>query len=187
MNHLFTLKLRSWLETPADSRDYAAGALLLLQLSGNRILYQNIMANLSAHREDVEYQLQKYYNFRVQDLTHEEVKNMEKKVESIASEHHLATPRKARSRSAAEAEFKSGKRQDHDTLPEEIQALYVENASLLKRMRELHLRLRTLSTEESPCPDSERYPFLKELIDLDKKYHANWDTYDHYVAESTTP
>ena len=32
-------------------------------------------------------------------------------------------------------------------------------------------------------PDSERYPFLKELISLDKKLHANWEAYDHYTGE----
>ncbi|MEE0978274.1 MAG: hypothetical protein UH625_02590, partial [Muribaculaceae bacterium] len=42
-------------------------------------------------------------------------------------------------------------------------------------------RLRSLSLENSTCPDSERYPFLKELISLDKKLHANWEAYDHFV------
>ena len=50
-------------------------------------------------------------------------------------------------------------------------------------MREVHLRLRTLSAENTVCPDSERYPFLKELITLDKKYRANWQTYDLYKPE----
>lgn len=50
-------------------------------------------------------------------------------------------------------------------------------------MRELHLRLRTLSLETATCPDSERYPFLKELIALDKKMHNNWNEYDHFVLE----
>lgn len=49
-------------------------------------------------------------------------------------------------------------------------------------MRELHLRLRSLSLDNATCPDSERYPFLKELITLDKKLHSNWEEYDHYVA-----
>lgn len=75
-----------------------------------------------------------------------------------------------------------GKRLDHDSLPDDIKAKYVENLSLLQRMRELHLRLRSLSLENATCPDSERYPFLKELISLDKKLHANWEAYDHYVA-----
>ena len=49
-------------------------------------------------------------------------------------------------------------------------------------MREVHLRLRSLSLENATCPDSERYPFLKELISLDKKLHANWEASDRYVA-----
>ena len=79
-------------------------------------------------------------------------------------------------------EHKTGKRIDHDSLPDEIKAKYVENLSILQRMRELHLKLRSLSLDTAPCPDSERYPFLKELIDLDKKMHANWEEYDHFVA-----
>ena len=49
-------------------------------------------------------------------------------------------------------------------------------------MRELHLKLRSLSLDNTPCPDSERYPFLKELISLDKKLHSNWEIYDHYTG-----
>ena len=50
-------------------------------------------------------------------------------------------------------------------------------------MRELHLQLRKLSTANVTCPDSERYPFLKELIALDKQLHENWDRYDHFVMQ----
>ena len=82
-------------------------------------------------------------------------------------------------------EFRKGKRADHDQLPEEIQARYVENLDLLRRMREVHLKLRSLSTEQVSCPDSERYPFLKELIALDKQLHENWNIYDHYVVDET--
>lgn len=90
----------------------------------------------------------------------------------------------ASSTTQTSSEIKStGKRPDHDSLPDEIKALYVENLALLHDMRELHMQLRHLSTENSTCPDSERYPFLKELIEKDKLYHKNWETYDHYVVE----
>ena len=81
---------------------------------------------------------------------------------------------------SASPKFKAGIRADHDLLPAEIQALYVENASILQKMRELHLTLRNLSLDNVACPDSERYPFLKELIELDKKYHSNWKAYDSF-------
>ncbi len=179
LNHEFTEKIQQWLDTPHEQRDYEQGALYLLKLNGNQIMYRNLIANPRGKAEFIEYHLRKHYNFRVKDLTHAQVVAMDKQVEEIVKKHNTFTednPAK---------EFKQGKRGDHDTLPEEIQALYVENLSLLQRMREVHLRLRTLSTADAPCPDSERYPFLKELIELDKKMHANWEQYDHYVAEST--
>ncbi len=179
LNHEFTEKIQQWLDTPHEQRDYEQGALYLLKLNGNQIMYRNLMSNPRGKAEFIEYHLRKHYNFRVKDLTHAQVVAMDKQVEEIVKKHNTFTednPAK---------EFKQGKRGDHDTLPEEIQALYVENLSLLQRMREVHLRLRTLSTADAPCPDSERYPFLKELIELDKKMHANWEQYDHYVAEST--
>lgn len=175
MDHKFTEQIKQWLETPEAERDYTVGALYLLKLSGNQILYKNIVAALDKRHDVIEYQLQKYYNFRVKALTHAQVEEMSTQVEAIVAEH---IPLAAE----ADKQPQKGKREDHDLLPDEIKAKYVENLSILQRMRELHLRLRSLSLENSTCPDSERYPFLKELIALDKKLHANWEAYDRYVA-----
>ena len=173
MDNKFTELIKQWLETPSNQRDYSVGALYLLKLSGNQIMYRNIVAQLDRRHEFVDYQIQKYYNFRVQALTHAQVEEMQQKVDVIVAEHI--------SLAANADEHKTGKRIDHDSLPDEIKAKYVENLSILQRMRELHLKLRSLSLDTAPCPDSERYPFLKELIALDKKMHANWEEYDHYV------
>lgn len=174
MDNKFTELIKQWLETPSNQRDYSVGALYLLKLSGNQIMYRNIVAQLDRRHDFVDYQIQKYYNFRVQALTHAQVEEMQQKVDVIVAEHI--------SLAANADEHKTGKRIDHDSLPDEIKAKYVENLSILQRMRELHLKLRSLSLDTAPCPDSERYPFLKELIDLDKKMHANWEEYDHFVA-----
>lgn len=178
MDHKFTQQIREWLEQPHDERDYSVGALYLLKLSGNQIMYRNLIANPSAKADFIEYQIQKYYNFRVQALTHEQVEDMAAQVQTIADEHHLTDD----ASTEPEDERRLGKREDHDSLPDEIKAKYVENLSILQSMRELHLRLRSLSLENATCPDSERYPFLKELISLDKKLHSNWEEYDHFVA-----
>lgn len=172
----FTELIKQWLDTPADERDYTVGALYLLKLSGNQIMYRNIMANPSRKAEFIEYNIRKYYNFRVQALTHVQVEEMQKQVDVIAQEHF------SHEENNPAMDFKKGKRDDHDDLPDDIQALYVENLSIVQRMREVHLKLRSLSTEDSTCPDSERYPFLKELIELDKRLHSNWEQYDHYVG-----
>ena len=173
MDNKFTELIKQWLETPSNQRDYSVGALYLLKLSGNQIMYRNVVAQLDRRHEFVDYQIQKYYNFRVQALTHAQVEEMQQQVDVIVAEHI--------SLAANADEHKTGKRIDHDSLPDEIKAKYVENLSILQRMRELHLKLRSLSLDTAPCPDSERYPFLKELIELDKKMHANWEEYDHYV------
>ena len=180
----FTANLQAWVNTPDPQKDWDEGALMLLQLSGNRIMYHNISINPKGKAEFIKGQLQKYLNFRLQKLTRDQVCQMQSEVDEIVKKviKPAATPDASPSVKSEEfADFKAGKRPDHDDLPEEIQALYVENLDIVHRMRELHLKLRSLSLDNATCPDSERYPFLKEIIALDKKRVENWDIYDHYI------
>ena len=139
-------------------------------------MYRNLMANPKRNAQFIEYQLQKRLNFRLQKLTHEQVEEMQQQVNVIVKK------RLSLKEDNPAADFRKGKRADHDQLPDEIQALYVENLGIVQKMRELHLRLRSLSTEENPARDCDRYPFLKELIELDKRLHANWEQYDHFTG-----
>lgn len=179
MDKEFTNKLQTWLSQPREDRDWDEGALMLLQLTGNKIMYRNLSVNPEGKANFIEGKLQQYLEFRLAELTHEQVKEMQHAVEEIVKEH---TEFKSDDNEAKN--FKAGKRADHDTLPEEIQSLYVENLDLVHRMRELHLKLRTMSTTDSTCADSDRYPFLKEFIKLDKKLHDNWNVYDHFVTKA---
>ena len=149
MDNNFTKQIQDWLNAPASERDYNEG----------------------------EYQLKKRLTFRLRQVTHEQVEQMQKQVDGIVVKRNLE-----KTNTTPTSEFKAGKRADHDELPDEVQALYVENLSIVQKMRELHLKLRSLSLDSAPCPDSERYPFLKELITLDKKLHSNWEIYDHYTG-----
>lgn len=181
MDKDFTNKLQAWLNQSREERDWDEGALMLLQLTGNKIMYRNLSVNPEGKANFIEGKLQQYLDFRLAELTHEQVKEMQHAVEEIVKEH---TEFKSDDNEAKN--FKAGKRADHDTLPEEIQALYVENLDIVHRMRELHLKLRTMSTTDSTCADSDRYPFLKEFIKLDKKLHDNWNVYDHFVTKAET-
>ena len=181
MDKEFTNKLQTWLSLPREDRDWDEGALMLLQLTGNKIMYCNLSVNPEGKANFIEGKLQQYLEFRLAELTHEQVKEMQQAVEEIVKEH---TEFKSDDNEAKN--FKAGKRADHDALPEEIQALYVENLDIVHRMRELHLKLRTMSTTDSTCADSDRYPFLKEFIKLDKKLHDNWNVYDHFVTKAET-
>ena len=177
----FIEKVKAYLEQNPEERNLAEGALLVLLLTNNRIMYQNFMRKPKVFASRIEYELKKKYQFYLQQLTHDEVKQMAAKVKTIAEENHLTAEEKEHE------EFKKGKRADHDSLPEEIQALYAQNLSILQQMRRVHTQLQLLSVENSTCPDSERYPFLKELISLDKQYHANWEVYDHFKVGDKLP
>ena len=168
MNNL-TDKLQQWLDTPSAERDWNEGAILLLQLTNNTIMYRNLSINPKGKAEFIEGKLRAFLKARREVEAHDEVIILQEQVNAIIENR---------------TEFKAGKRADHDSLPEDIQALYVENLDIIHRMRELHLRLRLLSDSTKQVPAAERKPLLDEFINLDKKLHANWDTYDHYVTKA---
>ena len=77
-------KVKEWLDANPEDRDLAAGALLVLQLTNNRIMYQNFMRKPKLYASRIEYELKKKYQFYLQQLTHEQVAEMGKQVEVIA-------------------------------------------------------------------------------------------------------
>ena len=179
MNNL-TDKLQDFLDTPREDRDWNEGAILLLQLTNNTIMYRNLSINPKGKAEFIEGKLRAFLKSRREVEAHDEVIILQEQVNAIIENRtEFKEDNEAK-------EFKAGKRADHDRLPEDIQALYVENLDLVHRMRELHLRLRLLSDSTKQVLAAERKPLLDEFINLDKKLHANWDTYDHYVTKAET-
>lgn len=176
INLELTPKIKEWLETEPSKRNLAAGAMLLLQVTRNKIFYSNLMRNLPKNAQAIEYHLNKILNQRLTDITHDEVAGMMKQVDAIATARGLTkVPTQNRT------EFQRGKRADHDQLPPEVQQLYVDNAEILHRMRDAHAKIRLITPENSTCPDSDRYPLAKYLIEQDNLYRSNWDKYDHYI------
>ncbi|MDD6228778.1 MAG: hypothetical protein PUA94_07135 [Bacteroidales bacterium] len=168
-----TPKIKEWLDTPKDQRIIQEGARLLLRINRNQILYNNILRNPVKYAPTLEYQLQRIYKQRMIDTTHEEVRAMMTQVDAISEQHGFTRP--------ARSEFQRGKRADHDQLPPEVQQLYVDNADIMRRMRDAHTKLRLINSTNSTCPDSDRYPLAKDIIRLDLQYRDNWNMYDHYV------
>ena len=164
-----TEKIQNYLNE--QNPDPAQGAMLLLKMSSNRIEYNNIMRYPERYKDYIEQRLKKYLDFKLTKITHNEVKVMEKKVEAAKKNFE---------------EIRKGKRPDHDSLPEEIRALYIENLTIIHKMRQLHAKLCTI-TDDATCKDSERYPFLKELIRYDKEMRKNWQTYDNYENSEEKP
>lgn len=176
MDANFTQQLKEWLDTPPECRDLAAGNLLLLRLSGNRVGYNMIARNPSGFASFLHERLSKFYDFRVRKIQHEDVVDMQKKVDRIVREDLSKSLR-------ADIGPKSGRRPDHDALPQDIRDHYESNLEIIVEMRKIHKKLRELSLDDAVCPDSERFPFLKQLISLDKRLHENWRKYDSFKAE----
>lgn len=166
--------VKAFLDAPENKRDYEKGAMMMLQISRNRIQYNNVMRNIARHHDTVEWVLQKYLKEHLSEETRKEVRAMRNEVQAIAAVRHLDTTQKINQK---------GKRSDHDTLPDEIKTLYVENLAILHDMRDIHTQLRIIGRDPKvTCLDSEQYPFLKELIAKDKQYHENWQRYDSWTA-----
>ncbi len=162
---------------PVGERDMVAGATMMLQLNRNRILYQNAIRRPERFAEKVEYELQKFLAMRLAKVTTADVARLER---TVQAEVVPVIERSFVASADGELQF-VGKRADHDSLPDEIQAIYVEQATIAHRMRDLHAKLRLKSGPDyQPC---DRYQDLDLLISTAKTYLANWEKYDTYGQE----
>ena len=176
MDDKLTKKIQQWLDTPASERDVQAGATLLLQLNRNRILHSNIVRRPERFMGKLEYELRKHLNIRVDGFTLREVVRMEREVvPAVALTLDKGVPAEP---STDEGEQKRyiGRREDHDALPEDIQALYTRNGEVYAKLKETFETLKQMEKAQ-PC---DRYEYLQLLRELDEEYRANWEQYDHY-------
>ena len=89
MNEMFNSKLRSWLDD--DSRTTEEGCLLLLQLEGNHIHYNNLM-RYPDKKKLMDYlvsELSRRLTARLAKCTHEEVEQMDAQVKVIEKKYFL--------------------------------------------------------------------------------------------------
>lgn len=162
-----TKELTQWVQSPPDKRDFDKGALLFVRITAKRRVYAQMMAAPQKYGCILYNELSKILKFRLAKLTHQQVVELSAKADN----------------SIKKAESVSyGKRPDHDSLPDEIKAAYVQNYSILQRMKELHMQARNVALRPGNCADSDVYAFVKEIISLDKKRLANWKLYDEYSA-----
>lgn len=166
-----TEQLKAFAAASDGDRDWNAAALLLAQVSGNRQRYRTMLrTGADRYAAYITSELNRYLKFRLLKLTHDQVSDMSAQADSIVAES-----------SKTEAQVRAGKRPDHDSLPDDVKAAYAQTLDCLRRMRALHLKISTLALDEAPCPDSEIYPFVKEIIRIDKERTDLWHLYDTYT------
>lgn len=169
MDNKLTKQIQDWLGAMPDKQDVAAGAMLLLQINRNRILYNNILRNPQKLKSKLEYELRKHLKYRLDGLTLQQVVAMDKKVTKEVA------------KTVKENALK-GRRADHDQLPPEIQQLFFEGHDLMVTMRSIHEKLKLMNSDK-PC---ERYTFLKELLAVHDKYRDCYNRYDAYDVNNPT-
>ena len=199
MDTKFTEKIQKWLDTPADERDIVAGATMLLQLNRNQFFYNNVTARPARYAAKLEYELKKHLRIRLDGQTIQDVVRMEKTVlpavektileevavannqqEMVNDDHEVVID--SDDDKPQEAVVAKGRREDHDSLPDEIKALFDNAGQLYFSIKQLYETLKTMENAQ-PC---DRYEYLKQLKEADTKYHANLQKYDAYRADGTT-
>jgi hypothetical protein len=166
----FESKVKEWLDTPVADRNLEVGATLMLQANRNRILHQNVLRK--GNFEKIEYELKKYMeaNCTGVGVTSPKINITEEEIKVFAIQ---------------QKPVRSGKREDHDLLPLEIQALVQTNSEIYSKMRSIHERLKILSGENySP---KQRLPHITQLMELDKQLVCNWNLYDQWKAGDIIP
>lgn len=169
----FNDRLRQWLDTPQDERDYAAGAMLLLQLDGNKVFYSNVMRDPAKFAEHITYKLQRHLKFRLSELTDRQVREMSNKAEEIFQTYFPDKESKKK--------FRAGLRPDHDSLPDNIRQLYEQAMANRRKISECHMQARRIQQDPSvKCKSSELFPWVSDIIRLDKLSRELFAQYDSY-------
>ena len=194
----FTEELSKWLSTPRDERDVVAGAELLMRITGNRQFYATAIVRPHVVHDHVEYELQKHLAIRQEGHNVETLRNLEREllaecaeefgeessdipVEEKAAEEEsdaYAVPGEA----PVVSSTKRGRREDHDALPPEIQALYEDNATRYDQMRKVYQQLLSMA-DAQPCDRKEHIFQLEKLV---KAWSDAWAAYDSYDATAVS-
>ena len=181
LDEKFTKDLQQYLTTPRDERDYERGALLLLQLNRNRFMHAKLLRR--KNWDKLEYELKKHLNIRLEGLTTREVQEMEKReLPRILLSMEARRPILSTDKDFTGGTYK-GRREDHDNLPAEVQALYERNADLYFKMKQTFETLKTME-DQTAC---DRHELLTILVGLDKEYRQNWNAYDTFGNEAADP
>jgi len=170
MDDKITAAMQEWLAKDAPDRDIEQGASLLLSLNRNRILYNHIVRRPAKMAAKLEYELKKHLRIRLDGLTVRDVALMERKVLPAAD----LTLKKHTAQYV-------GKRKDHDSLPDDIRALWDRNGDVWNKLKKTRETLRQMESLE-PC---DRYELCKILSELDTEYHRNLTLYDSYKGGDT--
>lgn len=188
MDKTLTDKIVAWLNAPAhtEDADIMEGALMLLQLNRNRMLYMTISTNPKRFLKTVEYELKKFLPLRMKGKTCQDVRREADEFLSELRENGIDKEQSEGQDETFEtddtddtvAPVRNGKREDHDQLPQNIRDIWEANAARWKRIKEMY---NTCLSIENPCDLEENLKVLKETY---YAYKADYARYDSFTFEN---
>lgn len=162
------------------------GAELLLRVNRNRGLYERICRNPKAGVKKLEYEISKHLNYRLQGYTIQDIENLDKeivpqvqvaiKAASGAADGEVPVVLEPDDGSYTGYVIVKGIRPDHDSLPDDIKAIWPANAERWKKIKETYNLLLSLN---APCDRFEHLQLLKESW---YKYKDEMCRYDDFKA-----
>lgn len=177
----FTDSVIAWLGTEHKTEaNVIDGAQLLYRIIPNNALNQQIMRRPLKLVDKVIYELKKHVAYRLDGLTLDGVKIMDAELTPVIEEA-VSVPTDdtkdelpSEDTSDASVILARGKREDHDSLPDDIKALWTNNAARWKKIKETFETCKTLTMS---C---DRYEYLKVLKETWYAYKADMKKYDEY-------
>lgn len=176
--------MKNWLDEKEHTtdEDIIKGAFMLLKLTRNQIMFQTIMRKPQKHVDKIVYELRKRLPMRLAHMTTYDVKVMDSEITPVIK----SAMKEESDKIASEPENNdkmslpavSGKRSDHDSLPDDIKNIWPENAERWKKIKKVY---NTLLTLKEPC---DRFENLTILSELWYTYKREFERYDNYKADS---
>ena len=181
-----TARLQAWLDAPEGTRDMTEAADLVLRLTRNRILAANMARRGAAMEAKAVYELRKHLAMRLDRMTAPHrappPRLFRMTAAGVRAMERELMPRVAAATAARDvidgtaAVRGAGKRPDHDSLPDDIRALWDENEELWRDIRRLFYTLKDM--DDAPACD--RYEYLKMLDQKEKRHRRNFERYDKW-------
>ena len=160
------------------------GAELLLRVNRNRGLYERICRNPKAGVKKLEYEISKHLNYRLQGYTIQDIENLDKEIvpqvqaavdaAENAADGEVPVVQETDGDGDTGCVIVKGIRPDHDSLPEDIKAIWPANAERWKKIKETYNLLLSLN---APCDRFEHLQLLKEAW---YKYKSEMCRYDDF-------
>ena len=197
MDQILTRQIEQFLSIAKPTDDQIRqGATLLLKVNpgGARAIYNSAQVRPQSMLPWIQADLKKYLAIRKRGLERKDVAGYNAETVALVREtlsrvpdtvvEHADKALKASIGKIPENGIR-GRRADHDSLPEEIRALWENNAERWKKMRQMHTQLEVMVAKPGyqPCDGNELCHALRQA---DTELRNDYRRYDTYQAGGQT-